>query len=330
MSESAVLPAQPAPAKPKFWKTIRGQQVKIIILFSLIPLLLLFVFTYLPFGTMVSYSFYNMHYVGARKFVGWANYIEIFTRKDIIGALKISLYYMAGSVVQIALALYFATILSMKVRCGNLFKGIMFFPYLINGIAIGFIFKFFFTRGYVFDTVLQWAGFSLDNLPYWLKDQSINNWSLTGTSIWRYMGQNMVLFIGAIMSVDGSLYEAADLDGCNMWQKFRYIILPSIKTILVLNIILSISGALSVFDAPYVITGGQNGTGTFFIVMNTLAHTNQKVGLASAMAVFLLCIIFIVTIAQKLFFKYVFRNATTGEDTSTAPRKKIKIAQGGK
>ncbi|MCH4206915.1 MAG: sugar ABC transporter permease [Solobacterium sp.] len=311
MSESAVLPAQPAPAKPKFWKTIRGQQVKIIILFSLIPLLLLFVFTYLPFGTMVSYSFYNMHYVGARKFVGWANYIEIFTRKDIIGALKISLYYMAGSVVQIALALYFATILSMKVRCGNLFK-------------------FFFTRGYVFDTVLQWAGFSLDNLPYWLKDQSINNWSLTGTSIWRYMGQNMVLFIGAIMSVDGSLYEAADLDGCNMWQKFRYIILPSIKTILVLNIILSISGALSVFDAPYVITGGQNGTGTFFIVMNTLAHTNQKVGLASAMAVFLLCIIFIVTIAQKLFFKYVFRNATTGEDTSTAPRKKIKIAQGGK
>ena len=78
----------------------------------------------------------------------------------------------------------------------------MFFPYLINGIAIGFIFKFFYTRGYVFDTVLQWCGFELDNLPYWLRDQSINNISLVATSVWRYFGQNMVLFIGAIMSVD--------------------------------------------------------------------------------------------------------------------------------
>lgn len=91
------------------------------------------------------------------------------------------------------------------------FKGFMFFPYLIDGIAIGFIFKFFYTRGFVFDTVLQWCGFQLDNLPYWLKDQSVNNWSLVGSSVWRYFGQNMVLFIGAIMSVDDSLYEAADL-----------------------------------------------------------------------------------------------------------------------
>ena len=86
----------------------------------------------------------------------------------------------------------------------------MFFPYLISGIAIGFIFKFFYTRGFVLDTILQWCGFKLDNLPYWLKDQSINNWSLVATSVWRYFGQNMVLFIGAIMSVDADLYEAAE------------------------------------------------------------------------------------------------------------------------
>lgn len=129
---------------------------------------------------MVKFSFYKMKYVGARKFVGLDNYRAIFKRDDIIGALKLCLYYMAGALIQLAIALYLATILSMKVKCSNLFKGFMFFPYLINGIAIGFIFKFFYTRGFVFDTVLQWCGFQLDNLPYWLKDQSVNNWSLVG------------------------------------------------------------------------------------------------------------------------------------------------------
>lgn len=305
----------------------KGQQTVVIIAFSVIPLLLLFLFTYYPFGKMVQFSFYKMKYVGARKFVGFDNYIQLFQRKDIVSSLKLCLYYMVGAVFQIALALYLATILSMKVKCGNLFKGFMFFPFLINGIAIGFIFKFFYTRGFVFDTVLQWCGFQLDNLPYWLKDQSVNNWSLVASSVWRYFGNNMVLFIGAIMSVDDTLYEAADLDGANKFQQFRYIILPSIKTIVTLNIILSITGSLSAFEAPYVITDGANGTGTFFVVMNTIAHTNQKVGLASAMAVFLLIIIFICTILQKLFFKFVFRNATTDDEGYSAKKKRMKAAK---
>lgn len=320
MKQEAVVKKQ-----RKTWKQLlrsrQGQQTMIIVAFSIIPLLLLFMFTYLPFGEMIKYSFYKMKYVGPREFVGWDNYAALFTRKDIVGALKLSLYYIVGAIIQIVLALYLATILSMKVKGGNIFKGFMFFPYLINGIAIGFIFRFFYTRGFVFDTVLQWCGFQLDNLPYWLKNQSINNWSLVGTSVWRYFGQNMVLFIGAIMSVDNTLYEAADLDGANKFQQFKYIILPSIKTILTLNIILSITGSLSAFEAPFVITSGANGTGTYFVVMNTIAHTNQKVGLASAMAVFLLMIIFIVTILQKLFFKYVFRNSGVDDESVSARRK---------
>ncbi|MGN1181240.1 MAG: carbohydrate ABC transporter permease, partial [Suilimivivens sp.] len=213
-------------------KSRDGQKVFVMAAFMIIPLVLLFVFTYLPFAEMFGFSFYDMKYVGTRKFVGLKNYIKVFQRDDCFGALKLSLYYMVGSVVQLVLALYLATILSFKVKGGNIFKGFMFFPYLINGIAIGFIFKFFYTRGFVFDTVLQWCGFQLDNLPYWLKDQRINNISLVGTSVWRYFGQNMVLFIGAIMSVDSELYEAAMLDGANKFQQFKYIILPSIKTII--------------------------------------------------------------------------------------------------
>ena len=74
-------------------------------------------------------------------------------------------------------------------------------------------------------------------------------------------GQNMVLFVGAMMSVDASLYEAAELDGANKWQQFKYIMLPSIKTIVMLNLIMSITGSLSAFEPPFVImSGGGNGT----------------------------------------------------------------------
>ena len=303
-----------------------GQKVFVMIAFLIVPLVLLIVFTYLPFAEMVSYSFYNMKYTGSRKFVGWKNYMKVFQRSDCFGALKLSLYYMLGSVVQLAIALYLATMLSFKTRFGDLFKGFMFFPFLINGIAVGFIFKFFYTRGFVFDTVLQWCGFQLDNLPYWLKDQSINNFSLVGTSVWRYFGQNMVLFIGAIMSVDPELYEASMLDGANKWHQFLYIILPSIKTILTLNVILSITGSLSAFEPPYVITDGANGTGTYFVIMHQIAHTQQKVGLASAMAVVLLAIILVVTVAQKLFFKYIFKNSED-EDINAAVKREKKLAK---
>ena len=307
-------------------KSRKGQQFFTIVGFMIIPLTLLLIFTYFPFAEMVKFSFYKMKYttpVDRRVFVGWQNYLDVFRRKDCFGALKLSIYYMVGAILQLFLALYLATILSFKVKGGNLFKGLMFFPYLINGIAIGFIFKFFYTRGFVFDTVLTWCGFDPANLPYWLKDQAVNNWALVGTSVWRYLGQAMVLFVGAIMSVDAGMYEAAELDGANKFQIFRYIILPSIKTIVTLNVILSITGSLSAFEQPFVITSGANGTGTYFVIMNKIAHTSQKVGLASAMAVVLLLIIFACTILQKLFFKYIFRNADA-EDESYAAKKQRK------
>ena len=270
----------------KWLRSRKGQQATVVIGFAIIPLLLLLLFTYLPFAKMVQFSFYKMNYLTTpdkRVFVGLQNYVDVFTRDDCFKALKLSAYYCAGALFQLALALFLATILSFKVKGGDIFKGMMFFPYLISGIAIGFIFKFFYTRGFVFDSILQIFGFQLDNLPFWLKDQSINNWSLVATSIWRYFGQNMVLFIGAIMSVDAELYEAAALDGANKVQQFFHIILPNIKTIVTLNVILSITGSLSAFEPPFVITGGANGTATYFVIMNEIAHVTQKVGLGSAL-----------------------------------------------
>ncbi len=283
--------------------SMRGQQYLVIITFMACPLILLFLFTYLPFLLQIKFSFYSMQYLGPRTFVGLQNYRDVFVRPDIFSSLRLMVFYLLASVVQLSLALVLASILSFHVRGGNIFKGIIFFPYLVSGIAIGFMFKFFFTHGYVFDTVLTAVGFNLKHLPYWLLNTSVNNFSLAGTSVWRYLGQNMVLFIGAIMSVDPALYEAAAIDGANSWARFRHIILPSIKTIVVLNLILSISGSISAFEPPYVITNGTFGTGTYFVVMDHIAHVDQKVGLASAMAVILMAIIVLVTVFQDLVVK---------------------------
>ena len=81
-------------------------------------------------------------------YVGFKNYIDVFTRDDCFNSLKLAGYYIVASFIQLAMALYFATILCFKVRGSSLFKGLIFFPYLISGIAIGFIFKFFYTRGF--------------------------------------------------------------------------------------------------------------------------------------------------------------------------------------
>ena len=326
MAQSAT--ARGNQTKPGFraWFALpRVQKWFVIVAFAIVPMLLMMVFTYVPFGKMIEYSLYDRSYTKVRAFVGLKNYVRIFTKKDYFDAMFLSVYYMGGALLQLALALYFATMLSFRTRGGNFFKGTIFFPYLINGIAIGFIFKFFYTRGYVLDTVLQALGIPLESLPYWLRDQRINNISLVATSVWRYRGQNMVMFIGAIMSVDPTLYEAAQIDGANRWKQFLYIILPSIKTIVMLNVILSITGSLSAFEPPYVIMGGgASGTATYFIKMHQAAHIDQKVGMACAMAVVLMIIIIIATILQKLFFRYVLKEGV--DDSAPAKKKKKKAA----
>lgn len=287
--------------------TGKFQKPLVIITFMFVPMLLLVMFTYVPFLDMIRFSFQDRTYLAVKNsFVGLKNYIDVFSRSECFGSLVVSVYYMGGAVVQLCLALFFASLMVFKVKGQSIYKACMFFPYLICGIAVGFIFKFFYSRGFVLDSVLQIFGMDIEDIPYWLQDQRINNVSLAATSVWRYTGQNMILFLGAMMSVDSELYEAASLDGAGKWAQFRHIMLPSIKTIIVLNLILSISGSLSAFEPPYVITNGTMGTGTYFVIMNRLAHENQKVGLACAMAIVLLGIIVIVTVAQKLFFNYVF------------------------
>ena len=117
--------------------------------------------------------------------------------------------------------------------------------------------------------------------------------------MWRYLGLNFVLFLGAIQSVPSEILDASAIDGASRWQQFRYIIAPSIQPVIGLTFILAIAGALSVFEIPYVMTSGANGSSTFVIQTVNLAFKNQKVGLASAMAVVLLVLVLFVTWVQR-------------------------------
>jgi multiple sugar transport system permease protein len=282
----------PAPRTARVWRGLTPW------LFLLVPLALLITFTYVPIVDMVAYSFTDwdgvspeLHYTGA------GNYTELLTRPDLFEVFWVSGYYLAASVVQIALALYFATALSFDVRFRNFYKGVLFFPYLINGVAIGFVFLYFFQDGGTLDSVLALFGRHTDHA--WLGTPVSANISLAGVSVWRYLGLNFVLFLGAIQSIPGELYEAAELDGANRWHQFRHIIAPGIRPVLTLTVILSVSGSLSAFDIPYIMTGGATGTETFVIQTVKLAFQFNKTGLASAAAVVLLLIILLVTWIQR-------------------------------
>lgn len=289
-------------------KGYTGQKYITTVLFLLIPLALLILFTLIPAFNMGVYSFQKRDQLGVSvEWVGFDNYIRLFTDESYLKTFANSIYYLFGSFVQLALALFIATLLCSKIKFSNFFKGVLFFPYMMNGVAVSLIFRRFFQKG---DGITNTEG-TLNSILImlgmepvkWLSNPDIVNFCLVFASIWRYIGFDIVMFIGAIQSISPDIYEAADLDGANAWQRFRYIIFPSIRPIVALQLILAIKGAVSVFEIPYIITGGRSGTSTFVIKTIETAFQYQKIGLASAMAIVLLAIILVITAIQKAFFK---------------------------
>jgi multiple sugar transport system permease protein len=295
----AAVPARRSGARPPYRTTWLRQLTPWLFLAAALTLLV--TFTYIPVGNMISYSFTDWDGMSPDKnFVGTKNYVELFTRPDLFQVFFVSLFYLAAAAVQIVMALYFATILSFRTRFRNLFKGLLFFPYLINGVAVAFVFLYFFKQGGTLDSFLALIGVHSDTL--WLGDPDLVNWSLSGVSVWRFLGLNFVLFLGAIQSIPAELYEAAEIDGATRWQVFRNIIAPSIRPVIGLSVILAISGSLAVFEIPFIMTRGFGESKTFVIQTVKLAFDFNKMGLASAMAVVLLVIVLLITWVQRRLF----------------------------
>jgi ABC-type sugar transport system permease subunit len=294
---------QPANGHQTFRSMMRQKRV-LIIVFLLVPVFLLVTFTYLPALNMIRYSFFRWDGTSpVMDYAGLDNYRLLFSNPRYFGVMINSLYYLAGSFVQLFIALVVAYWLSFKMRGTNFFKGVFFFPYLLNGVAVALMFLFFFEPNGTLNSVLRLFG-AESAIRLWLTEPVINNMMLASISIWRYIGFNIVLFIAVIQSISTELYEAAEMDGANRTQILFKVIVPNIRMIILLNLILAIKGAISVFEVPFLITGGDWGTSTFVIeALNITFGANPRYGLGSAFAVVLFVIIIVVTLLQRMFLK---------------------------
>lgn len=267
-----------------------------LLFFVGIPIGMLILFTYLPFLNVIIDSFFSKTYTANYGFVGLDNYTFILTNPEYSNAFANSIYYIVAAFIQVALSLILAVFLC-RVRFSTVFKVLIVLPYMISGMAIGYIFRLFYTHGYVLDSFLMHLGFELESLPYWLRDQSVNNWAIAFASVWRYTGISLVIFVGAIGSIHRSLFEASWLDGAGSFAQFRYIIWPSIRFVVIVELFLSVVTSLSEFELPHAIaSGGANGTATYMTHIYRVAFTERKIGVASAMTVILLSTILLAII----------------------------------
>ncbi|MDU5106365.1 sugar ABC transporter permease [Clostridium sp.] len=272
---------------------------QIIFLFLFFPILLLFLFGFLPIIEIVIYSFTSWNGISSTKeFIGFDNYIKVLTNPTYFQVFKNSLYYFLSGILQIIIAMIFAIMLSSKVKFKGFFKASFVFPTLISGVAISMMFRVFFEPGGTFDAALGALGFG-EFVHYWLGDPRIVNYTLASISLWRFTGRSFIMYFGAIQSIPREYIKAAEIEGASVIQKVRYVILPNIHTIIKINFLLLIIGAISVFEIPMIMTNGSNGTSTFLLQTLKTAFEQKKIGLAAAMAVIISVVIIIATIIQK-------------------------------
>ena len=272
-----------------------------IILFLALPLLHLLIFSYVPIIGNFVVSFTNWKGFGDLEFIGLRNYKKLFSNTEYISMFKNCLWYLLAAIPQLIFAFFLAVVINGKFRGLNVFKGILILPYLLNGVIVSTIFIIFFQNNGSLNAILDTIG--LHGLTHkWLQDLNLVNPAIASISIWRYYGMNFIMFFGALQTIPTELYEAAVIDGCTKMQEIRYISIPFIKKVLFINIILSISGSIQVFEIPYIMMNGSNGTLTPVIQIQQSMYDN-RVGFAAALSVLVFVIVLIVIGLQRLLVK---------------------------
>lgn len=281
----------------------KRERTTLIVLFLFIPLALLFLLTIYPIASMLIYSFTDWGGVTAPEhFVGLDNYIKIFTSEQYRNVFRTTGYYLVAGLIQQIVALFLATILSKKIRGAGFFKGVIFFPFIMNGVAVTLIFQMFFEVGGGFDSILTALGME-PLIHKWIADSSIVNITLAFIYLWKNIGYSFLIYLGSMQSVGHELYEAAAIDGANTWVQFKCITFPSIKMIIGLLSTFAVVNSVAVFDIPFILTKGQNGTNTFTTTLVDTAFKYNLYGEASAMAILLLVIVAIVLVFKNLIFR---------------------------
>ena len=247
------------------------------------------------------------------EFVGFANYVELFTDDPLFRTVLWNTFYFTVVSVPAStiLALGLALILNSGLRAIPLFRTAYFLPVITATVVVALIWRWFYNPDFgILNYVLYRLGVGVP--PNWLASRQWAMPSVIILSVWKQVGYNMVIFVAGLQSIPASLYEAAATDGAGGWQRFRHITLPLLTPTTFFVLVISIIGSLQVFDAVLVLTDGgpANATRTMVYHIWEEAFVFLNMGYAAAVAWILFFLVFLVTILQwKLQQRWVHYEA---------------------
>ena len=208
--------------KDERWK----QKLPVLVLFLPPALVLFTLFVILPMAEAGWYSLYNWNGYGLPDvFIGLRNFEVLFKNAAFTRALlNNGAIILVSLLIQIPLALWLATLVSNRIRGAVTFRLIFFLPYVLADVAAGLIWRFVYDG----DAGLFGALGRMFGNPelFLLADRNTAIYAVLGVIVWKYFGFHMMLFIAGLQAVDKHLLEAAEIDGANRWQKFRFVTLP--------------------------------------------------------------------------------------------------------
>jgi raffinose/stachyose/melibiose transport system permease protein len=272
--------------------------------FFILPSFILYTgFVIIPSLTSIQLSFTNWDGLNpVYRYIGFDNYIEIFTSKRFLGAFRNTLYItLLVSVGENIAALALALALD-KVRWFKSFlRALFYIPVLISGIVSGFIWLTMYNWNFgVINTLFRQAGLEV-LMVNWIGDPRIVLYSLILTIIWKGMGYYMVIYLAGLQSIPKDCLESATIDGASSWQSFWYITFPLLAGSLTINFTLSLINGLKIFDQIVVMTNGGPGfaSETITYLIYRVAFSEGRQGFGTALAVVLFILIFVLNGIQS-------------------------------
>ncbi|GIN69772.1 spermidine/putrescine ABC transporter permease [Bacillus sp. J14TS2] len=245
-------------------------------------------------------SFTNYDVTTRMDFVGFKNYIRMFTNDDLFWtSLYNTLYYVIFSVpLTTAGAVILGVLLNQKVPGMRVFRTIYYLPAVLSGVGVYLLWMQILSPDTgLINTMLGWIG--IDG-PAWLFDPKWTKPSLIFMKLWS-LGGGMLLYLASLQGVPQSLYEAAEMDGASIFHRFRHITLPMITPVIFFDLVTSLIGGFQIFQEAYVMSdSGEGGPANSLVFFNlhmwNKAFKTFDMGYAMAMSWVLFVIVFILTL----------------------------------
>ena len=243
------------------------------------------------------------------EFIGLSNYNKLLTKNYIMALKTTALFTVWDVAILIPVPLLFAAMLASKdAPLPNFFKSLYFIPALTSIIVAGIVFRLAF--GSLETSIAnRFIGLFGAQPKMWLQFSGSSTFVLVLLTLWRWMGVNIVYFYSAIQSIPADLHEAGKIDGANTIQAFLHITLPSIRPTLIYVLTITVLGGFSMFTESVALWQQSNPGGigrTIVGYMYMMGITKNNMGLASAIGITLLLLVFGVNMIQLLlmgFFK---------------------------